>query len=235
MLHGLQARPELNGRRGRVLPTTGRGAPPTPPAAGRVAVRLAPLPGSNTLEVISVKAANIKSPHAAAAAAAAASSRPAAKGNSRSAAAAARASQQPQQQQPPSANRQRILELLESEFKLWKLGSTINPKNLRKAGMAEPLIKCGSCGKQGEDELERFITLKHHQELSPVPLPHSVIKLRCLDCFAAMAEAAQMPLSAEGAEQFCDVHMMGPPEVCHVLLGHPRAHWGSGGTKGQMY
>lgn len=58
-MHGLKSCPELNGCRGRVLPSSGQGAPQARMAAGRVAVRLAE--GSRE---VAVRPDNLRSPHA---------------------------------------------------------------------------------------------------------------------------------------------------------------------------
>ena len=61
MLHGLQSCSQLNGRRGRVLPPSGPGAPSSSLPAGRVAVRLA-----TDGKEVAVRPGNLRSPHAAA-------------------------------------------------------------------------------------------------------------------------------------------------------------------------
>lgn len=296
-MHGLKARPELNGRRGRVLPSSGRGSAPDKPSPGRVAVRLAPKDPSDStskLEVISVKPANLRSPHTGAAGGASGGS-----------------SQQQWQQQQQSARsstaaaeaaaaafskRQRVKQLLKQEFELWECGSTLTPDTLRRANMPERLICCGQCGKAGVkpaaaggggggaarrqpapagqsssgdagsggskpsskaqlrqqqrqqqhqeeedddgDRISEFIALKRTHAPSPIPLPASaeLVQLRCLDCFAAMAVAVGMKLSAQGAEDFCDTFMMGPLQVCSILQGLPTASWsGVKLGKGEMY
>lgn len=58
-MYGLKARPDLNGKRGRVLPSSGRGSPPTQSTAGRVAVRVAPAQPGKAPEVVSVKLENL--------------------------------------------------------------------------------------------------------------------------------------------------------------------------------
>lgn len=109
-LHGLQARSDLNGKRGRVRPAVGRGAPSAQPAAGRVAVRLA-----GTGQEVAVRRENTRSPHATGTAAAVATA--ASSDAARSAAAAAA----PQKQ---SQRRQLILELWSSFWSCLRLSSS---------------------------------------------------------------------------------------------------------------
>lgn len=186
-----------------------------------MAVRLAPQ-GGQAPEVIAVKTTNLRSPHASTAAGRAT--------GSAAAAAAAPGStsrqQKPQQQrQQPSASRQRILQLLKDELNLWETGATIDTRNLKKAGLKQHMIRCGACRKGGEDVPE-YVALKRDAHFGPTPVAHEAVQLRCLDCFAALAERAGMPLTAEGAEDFCSVHMMGAMETCWTLMGHERVSWG---------
>lgn len=209
----LQGRPELNGRRGRVLPSSGRGAPPSAPAAGRVAVRLAPQ-GGQAPEVIAVKTTNLRSPHASTAAGHATGSAAAAAGST-----SRQQKPQQQQQQQPSARRQRILQLLKDEFELWETGATIDTRNLKKAGLKQHMIRCG-------EDVPEYVALKRDAHFRPTPAAHEAVQLRCLDCFAALAERAGMPLTAEGAEEFCGEYMMGAMETCWTLMGMERMSWG---------
>jgi hypothetical protein len=140
-----------------------------------------------------------------------------------------------QQQQHPAADRQRILNLLEEEFKLWKWGSYMTPAELRTAGMRDSLIRCGHCGKDGWEPDVRFIALKRGRELNDKPLPQSAVQLRCLDCFADMAAAVGMPKTADGAYDFCEGHIMPPMEVAMVLQGIPMAQRGSSDGFKQHY
>ena len=127
-----------------------------------------------------------------------------------------------------------MLRLLEAEFSQWHTAPCLTATNLRDAGMQQQHIRCCECERGGQ-QAGRYIALKRTAPLRATPLPESALRLLCLDCYAAFAVAAGLPLTDDAVEGFVEETMMGGVEAWMQLTGALRMQWGGQSGSGALY
>jgi len=220
VLHGLQAAPELNGQRARVLPLAGPGAPRAVPGEGRVPVRLQ---GGRE---VACKPANLRPAH------------PAPEGAGTGAGAAMEqaeaggaGSTAQQQQRLPRPSGQ-LADLIRADVMRGAMPPALTPDALRQAGMPASLLKCCDCG---DGSADRYLAMVRTLPLSPQPLPKSALRIKCIDCVVRAAERAKVRANETAVGEWVDSIMMGSVEACSLLMGHPSQRWGGVHGSGALY
>lgn len=238
-LYGLYIDSHLNGRRGRVLPTTGKGAAAIAPAAGKVAVRLAPLQGSKGSSTYGVNKAHIRSPYAHQPAASAAAAAGICGQPTTATKTTAKEPQQKHQKQqqpkpgkssaseaPPAAasaaassdvERNVYSQMLDEEFDSWQHGVWILPQTLEKAGMHKDNIYCLKC-KRDSTEVPKLVAFPRTDDRDVVAEPY----LLCGECLPHYAHYTDMTLTPEGVAEWAKENVLGRVDaVAMVYAVHP--------------
>lgn len=208
LLVGLKSQPQLNGRRGRVLPLSGRGAPAGLPSMGRFAVRLE---DGHELAVLPY---NLVSCH---------------KMGDLSAAVAA-----PPTGPPPPPATGPLAALVRADVLQGKVPPLMSRATLIKAGMPDAIMRCTSCGDAGQ---QGYVALKRTALPSATRLPPSAVRLECVDCLARAAQATDVAASAAAVTRFVDGRCSESMEAIMLLQGTAMQHWAgdSMGGSGKLY
>lgn len=88
-------------------------------------------------------------------------------------------------------------------------------------------------GQTGQSE-DHYCALKRTAPLSRQPLAPGAVRLQCVACFTADADASGVELSEGAVEEYVDQRMMGAMQACTILMGHETMSWGGMFGSGAM-
>jgi hypothetical protein len=132
--------------------------------------------------------------------------------------------------------------LVRADVRRGQVPLRLSLQSLRGSGLADPLIRCASCGftaaqaaDAGGDDAY-FVALECTAPLRATPLPRSALQLSCIACLARDAHSCGVPARADAVGAFVDARCMGACQACSQLMQFVQLSWeGEGIRPGKRY